>query len=122
MSLPGLLGEIEKIAGTSVATRLALHAGGTEMKFSPKPRGALARIVGVEAARQIAAALGSEKYTIPMAHLRGARGRRARAAEMLADGRGAGAVAKSVDVHERTIWRLKEKIRKKGKLPLFPDS
>lgn len=120
MSLPGLLGEIERIAGTSAATRIALHAGGTEMKFSANPKGALARIVGPDAARAIAAELGSEKYTIPMAGLRGQKGRQVRAAQMLAAGASCNAVAKSCDIHERTARRVREKVKAVRDLPLFP--
>jgi hypothetical protein len=121
VSLPGLLGEIERIAGKSAATRLALHAGGTEMKFSANPKSALAKIVGADAAKAIAAELGGEKYTIPMAHIRGQKGRRAQAAKMLADGASANDAAKACDIHERTARRVREKLKHKRDLPLFPE-
>lgn len=119
--LPGLLGQIEDIAGLSAAQRLALAAGGTEMKFSDRPKSALAKIVGADAARLIVAELGREKYTIPMAHLRGQKGRRAQAARMLAAGATANATAKACDVHERTARRVREKQKAAKGLPLFPE-
>lgn len=119
MSLPGILGEIERIAGESAATRLALAAGGTEMKFSPSPKGALAKIVGADAAKAIVRELGPEKYTIPMAHLRGQRGRRAQAAQMLKNGASGNEVAKACDIHERTARRVREKLKEEGEMPLF---
>lgn len=117
----GLLAEIARIAGASAATRLALAAGGTEMKFSPHPKAALARIVGAEAAKAIVAELGPEKYTIPMAHLRGQRGRQAAAARMLADRASANDVAKACDIHERTARRIRQRMKSSAAMPLFPE-
>lgn len=121
MSLPGLLGEIERVAGKSAAERLALHAGGTEMTFSPRPKGALAKIVGAEAAKLIAQEFGGQKFTIPMAHLRGQKGRRAQVAQMLAAEASNNTAAKVCDVHERTVRRVREKLKVRRGLPLFPD-
>lgn len=118
---PGILAEIARVAGESAATRLALAAGGTEMKFSASPRAALARLVGAEAAKAIVAELGREKYTIPMAHLRGQKGRQAQAARMLAGGASNNDVARACDIHERTARRVRKKVKKTGGLPLFPD-
>jgi len=118
--LPGILGFIAQIAGESAATRLALAAGGTEMKFSPSPSGALAKIVGADAAKKIVQELGPEKYTIPMGHLRGQQGRRTQAARMLAEGKSANEVAKACDVHERTARRVRKKLKSQADLPLFP--
>jgi hypothetical protein len=119
--LPGILGEIERVTTRATAERLAMHAGGTEMKFSDRPTGSLARVVGLDAARRIVAELGREKYLIPMAHLRGQKGRRAAAAALLASGKSTPQTAKAVDVHERTVWRIKEKMREAPDLPLFPE-
>jgi hypothetical protein len=101
---------IETIAGLSAATRLALQAGGTEMKFSPSPDGALARIVGAEAAAAIVAELGALKYVIPMAHLRGQKGRQVEVARRLAAGQSAAAAARACDVHERTARRVRKRL------------
>ena len=120
---PGILAKIAEVAGEAAATRLALAAGGTVMTFSARPNSALARIVGAAAAAQIADALGPEKYTIPMAHLRGEKGRRAAAARMLAEGAPAKQVAKTCDVHERTVYRVGARLKEAQEegLPLFPE-
>jgi len=119
--LPGILARIAELAGESAALRLAQAAGGTVMTFSPRPTAALARIVGAEAARLIHAEFGAEKYTIPMAHVRGQKGRRAAAAQMLAQGATGNQVARAVDVHERTARRVREKMKRDQAegLPLF---
>lgn len=117
--LPGILGVIAEITNESVATRLALAAGGTVMTFSARANGRLAKIVGAEAAKKIATELGAEKYTIPMAHLRGQRARRAQAAEMLVGGATLNEVAKACDVHERTARRVKALLKEEPELPLF---
>ncbi len=117
--LPGILGLGEELAGREAAQRLALRRGGTEIKLSRHPKGVLAQIVGEEAAAKIVDALGPEKVTVPMAHLRGQKGRRAAAAKMLASGASANAVAQACDIHERTARRVRERL--KSDLPLFPE-
>lgn len=117
--LPGILGEIEDVAGQVAALQLARARGGTEMKFSAKAGGALASIVGDEAAAKIVELLGPHKYAIPMATVRGRAGRQAAVAQMLNEGRSANATALVADVHERTVRRIREKL-KEG-LPLFGD-
>ena len=115
----GRLAEIADAAGVAAALQLVRELGGREIKLSAKPTGKLARIVGAEAARQIVAALGNEKITVPMAHLRGQAGRRAAAARMLDQGASISQVAGAVDVHERTVFRVKAVNRTSGSL--FPE-
>lgn len=114
----GFLALVEEKGGADAATRLALRAGGTEMKLSARPTSPLAKIVGAEIARAVFEELGPVKVTIPMAHLRGQRGRQAAAAQMLAEGHSHNQVAQTVDVHERTVRRVREAM-KKSSLPLF---
>ncbi|HVY35587.1 MAG TPA: hypothetical protein VG960_14330 [Caulobacteraceae bacterium] len=118
--LPGVLKTIAEVAGEAAALQLAREAGGQEMKFSGRPGSALARIVGDVAAAKIAAELGGEKRTIPMANLRGAGGRRAAAAGLMANGKSAAAAALLTDMHERTARRARRKVQI-SKLPLFED-
>lgn len=115
----GRLGEIADAAGVAAALQLVRELGGREIKLSAKVDGKLARIVGAEAARKIVAALGNEKITVPMAHLRGQRGRREAAARMLDEGATISQVAGAVDVHERTVFRVKADTKKPG--GLFDD-
>lgn len=117
--LTGKLAEIADAAGTAAALKLVQALGGREIKLSARPGGKLARIVGAEAAVAIVAALGSEKIVVPMAHLKGQRGRREAAARMLSEGASASVVAGAVDVHERTVFRVKASGTKS--LPLFED-
>ncbi|PHY20796.1 hypothetical protein [Caulobacter sp. BP25] len=119
--LPGILGEIADVAGVDAAVKLARARGGTAMKISGKPGGALAQIVGDDAALKIAELLGSIEYTIPMANLRGQKARRARARQLLAQNVPSSKVALIVDVHLRTVERLKRREREdpEPQLPLF---
>lgn len=119
--LPGLLGQIAEVAGESAATRIALQAGGTEMKFSKRKGSLLVRMVGADAAARIVEAFGAENYTIPMAHYRGQKGRRAQAARMLREGATQNAAAQACDVHVRTVRRVKRALSEAEGLPLFPD-
>lgn len=105
--LTGLLGRIADAAGVKAALALAEARGGREVTLSARPDGVLASIVGADAAAAIAKAIGNGKVTIPMAHLRGQRGRREAAARMLDAGATISQVAETVDVHERTVYRLK---------------
>lgn len=115
----GRMAEIADAAGVAAALQLVRELGGREIKLSAKTDGKLARIVGAEAARKIVAALGNEKITVPMAHLRGQRGRREAAARMLDEGASISQVAGAVDVHERTVFRVKAETKKPG--GLFDD-
>ena len=117
-ALPGILQRISEVAGQAAALKLARERGGCEIKVSGKPGGALARIVGDEAAAAIAAEFGPEKITVPMAHLRGQRGRREAAARLFAEDKTESQVALAVDVHCRTARRVRRKVRQ-SKLPLF---
>lgn len=112
----GRMAEIAEAAGVAAALQLVRELGGREIKLSAKSDGKLARIVGAEAARKIVAALGNEKITVPMAHLRGQRGRREAAARMLDEGASISQVAGAVDVHERTVFRVKAETKKPGSL------
>ncbi|MND22338.1 hypothetical protein D3C80_127140 [compost metagenome] len=105
--LTGLLGRIADAAGVKAALALAEARGGREMALSSRPDGVLASIVGAQAALAIVQEIGVGKVTIPMAHLRGQRGRREAAARMLRAGAKISQVAEAVDVHERTVYRLK---------------
>lgn len=122
--LPGILGQIEDVVGTAAALKLARERGGTEMKFSGRRGGALARIVGDLNAAKITDLLGAEKYCIPMATARGERGRREAAAQLIAKGATTREAALAVDVHQRTIERLRGRCKivpKEPKLPGFDD-
>lgn len=115
--LPGILGEIAAIAGVRAATRLALRHGGQELKLSAHPQSALASIVGTDAAVAIVEAFGPVKVTIPMAHLRGTRARRAAVAKLIAEGSSAAKAAQACDVHERTARRVREQMRGHNSAP-----
>lgn len=118
-SFTGVLAVIAEAAGPAAALKLARELGGTELKLSGRRGGKLARIVGLNEARAIVEALGHTKIMVPMAGLRGARGRREAAARMLRAGASASRAALACDVHERTIWRIKA--RSPSPAPLFDE-
>lgn len=120
-SWTGFLKIVAEVAGDAVAQRVALRAGGTELKLSARADSRLSKLVGPEAARKIVEILGAEKVTIPMANLRGQRGRQVAAAQMLAKGAHITETALTVDVHERTVRRVREKMEKDAVsgMPLF---
>lgn len=117
-ALPGILAEIAEVAGEAAALQLARTLGGTELKVSGRPKGALAKVVGATAAAKIAAALGPTKILVPMASARGQRGRREQVAKMLAEGASARQAALACDVHTRTVERVSRKVRESD-APLF---
>lgn len=115
----GFLGLVERLAGLEAAEELVRRRGGTEIKLSAHPKGVLATIVGPEAAKAIVEERGPEKVTVPMANLRGQGAKRAAVARLSAEGKSASQVALICDVHERTVRRVRERL--KTPLPLFPD-
>lgn len=115
----GKLAEIADAAGVAAALKLVQALGGREIKLSARPTGKLAQIVGAEAAKAIVAAIGNEKIVVPMANLRGQRGRREAAARLFESGLSVSKVAGAVDVHERTAFRIKARQPKTA--PLFDE-
>lgn len=119
--LPGILARIAEVAGTQAALTLAREVGGTEISIPsrPRPRSPLAKMVGLDAARAIANHVGHGRVLIPMAGLKGQAGRRVAVARLQAQGLSAAKAAIAVDVHERTAWRARQRVRKATRLPLF---
>lgn len=105
-------------AGEAAALKLVAACGGREITLYAKPGGKLARIVGDEAAAALVEAFGAVKITVPMAHLKGGRRRRALVAQKIAEGASVAAAAAAADVHDRTAWRVRRAL-KDGALPLF---
>lgn len=114
--LTGKLGEIADAAGVAAALKLVRALGGHEIKLSARPNGKLAKIVGPDAAIAIVEALGAAKITVPMANLRGQAGRRAAAAKLLDSGVSIADAASAVDIHERTAFRVRNRLKKPGSL------
>lgn len=105
--LPGVLGEIEMVAGVSAALAIAEARGGAHL-YVPRqvrPGHLLERLVGAEAAAAIAAEIGGAEHLIPL----GAEARRwLRDAEIRrrhAAGESLAAIARSLKVHRRTVER-----------------
>lgn len=121
-SIDGVFARLVEAGGLPAACKLVAALGGAEIKLSARPGSKLARIVGDEAARAIVDAMGSEKITIPMAHIKGQAGRREMAARLLAEGHSVAQVAARTDVHERTAWRVRAKLKDDRQLPLFADT
>lgn len=69
--LPGVLAEIEEIAGREAALALALHLGGAPLHIPKaehvRPGHPLAEVMGAKAARVIAARFQGENVDIPLA-------------------------------------------------------
>jgi hypothetical protein len=117
VSLPGILKDVAEVAGVANALELARRHGGTEIKISDADGSALVAIVGKAAAAELVKRLARGKMMVPMANVRGQKGRRAAAAEMMAKHASARDAALACDIHERTAWRAKAKLR--GETPLF---
>lgn len=67
--LPGVLGDIARLAGEDAALNIALRHGGTRLSLPQQatPDTALARLVGMDAAAKICAELGGDRVEIPLA-------------------------------------------------------
>lgn len=112
--LPWFLAEVEKAAGIDAALKLAQVFGGVEISLSAAKSSALARAVGPAAAQAIVQAIGRGKVLVPMATARGARARRASAAQLMANGASDQTAALACDVHIRTAKRIRAKVKKQA--------
>jgi hypothetical protein len=116
-SLPWILGVVARHAGEKAMLRLVAQRGGTKMKLSARATGPLSAIIGQAAACAVVEEAGQGPWVIPMIHVRGARARRATAAQMLTAGATAQQVALAVDIHERTARRVRHKMKLDPKHP-----
>lgn len=117
--LPGVLADVAEATSEAVAWRLSEALGGTEIHLTRKldPESRLVRAVGMEAARKIVDALGYGPMLVPMAaDMRRAR-RNARIAELREKGETVANLALGAGVHERTVYRVQRRARRR--LPLF---
>lgn len=102
--LPGILAEIEEIAGRDAAVALALALGG-ESVYVPRPNKVcpghrLAEAVGVAAARAIAGHYQGEAIDVPMA-------RRALVRELAGRGIPNGEIARRLGLANKTVRRYR---------------
>lgn len=123
-SLPGILADVEAVAGTAAALRLARLRGGTLIYISDRPGSDLVKLLGRPAATALVERLGPGEMMTPMAQARGQRGRRAAAAQMLAKGSTVREAALACDIHTRTAWRVKARVGQgiSGAADLFPSA
>lgn len=121
--LRGILADIAEITDEATAAKLATAFGGTYVEVPKKPRDTspLTLAVGMEAACKISKELGHGRLLIPMGSMRGEAARRAAAAKMVQDGASTRETSLAVGIHERTVRRVKARLRAND-LPLFSET
>ncbi len=107
----GVLAEMEVIIGTTAVLKLVNERGGTEVVIpkNPTEKCLIAQIIGVDAAKKLSLELGYGKFMIPMGHFRGMGRKKVLAAKMIEQGLSSNRIAAELDIHERTVRRVKEK-------------
>jgi hypothetical protein len=107
----GVAGEIAAIIGDVATAKLMAARGGTEFVIPARAQGSLlASIIGEAAAEQLITGMGAGKLYLPSGQVRGAAGRRARAARLLRDGKSLMDVALETDVSLRTVSRQRARL------------
>jgi len=126
--LPGLLGEIEEVAGRDAALKIARAYGGTTVYIPGRayPDLWLSKCVGEETARRICdyfsiigpngQLAGSVKEIVPMAEMNFYGAARREALDGLQRGMSIRAVARAVRVHERSVFRWRKRFISEGLL------
>ena len=111
--LPGVLAFIADEICVELAVRLAELKGGREIYIpkNPGPETSLAKLIGLENARQLFKLLGSGKLLVPAGNIGGQTGRRPRVAMLLDQGHSHSEIAAKVDVHLRTVERVAASLR-----------
>lgn len=103
-TLPGVAGQIETVIGLELTVLLLRRRGGTQITIPVRPKGSiLAEIIGADATRKLALAIGAGKLNLPCGEMRGARARRSQAKRMLLSGASLQQVALACDLHSRTV-------------------
>lgn len=115
----GVLADIETVIGTADTLKIAMEFGGTEIVIPKKPKegGLLVKLIGLKQTEKLAQDFGSGKILIPMGHWRGFGYKKVKAAKMLAAGCSAEKIARYLDIHIKTVQRVKQKDY--GNLPLI---
>lgn len=117
--LTGLAAELAQVIGTDALIDLLTKRGGTTLIIPMNAAGsALAALVGDAAADQLVEFYGTGPLLLPCAHLRGAGGRRARAARMLRNGASLSETAMACDISSRSAMNYRRALRDAGLLPL----
>lgn len=126
LGLPAVIAELVQVAGVDVARLLAAEKGGQQVDIPPEAKEGhwLTELVGMPAARKICAhyrTLGSNgrarghRLVIPMANVRTTE-LMIRAIE---NGGKNSQIAAMTGRHERTVRRIKAKLKDEGPGPLF---
>lgn len=107
----GVLAEIETIIGTTDTLKLASQYGGTDIVIPKKPTAncLLAQLIGLENVKKLVTDFGSCKISVPMGYWRGFGRKKIEIAQMLEAGISEAKIALSMDVHSRTVMRVKQK-------------
>lgn len=107
----GILAEMETIIGTAATLKLVNERGGTEIVIpkNPTEKCLIAQIIGIDAAKKLSLELGYGKFMIPMGHFRGMGRKKVLAAKMIEQGLSSNRIAAELDIHERTVRRVKDK-------------
>lgn len=117
-ALTGLAAELDEVIGTDALIDLLTKRGGTTL-FIPMSAtdSVLAELIGESAAEQLIDFYGTGPLLLPCAHLRGAGGRRARAARMLRNGASLSETAMACDISSRSATNYRRALRDAGLLP-----
>lgn len=109
----GVLRQIADGVSPTAAAKLAAERGGTQFNIPKRniPASELARIVGPDDAAAIVKLLGPGKISIPTGTVKGAGGRRRRAADMLRRGKSLKDTALACDLHQRTVEMISRELR-----------
>ena len=117
-SLTGLAGEIADAIGAGPTFALLAARGGTEVNVPMHAAGSdLAELIGEDAASAMMIAFGPGRMELPCAHLRGQKGRQARAMRMLMDEASVRDVAMACELHRRTVGNYRATLRDRNLLP-----
>lgn len=107
----GILADIENVIGTAATLQLVKERGGTKISIPKKPteKCQLVHIIGLQLAKKLSLEFGTGDILIPMGHFKGMGRKKVLAAKMLEQGFSSNTIAAELDIHERTVRRVKEK-------------
>lgn len=107
----GVLADIENIIGVDATIKIAVECGGSHIFIPKKPseKSGLVQLIGLENVEKLIKDFGTGEVLVPMGHFRGAGKKRARIAKMIEQGTPYDKIARQMDVHTRTVERIKNK-------------
>lgn len=110
--------DVREVCGAEVARLITERFGGTSHYFpvNPQPHHVISKLVGIDAAREIAKKIGFGRILVPLGSCGAVAVRKALIERLCLEGKSVNAIARTANCAERTVYNARARLRREGKL------